>query len=319
MTDKPKDIEPARDVARLVEIMAALRTPVTGCPWDLAQTFATIAPYTVEEAYEVADAIERNDLVDLKEELGDLLLQVVYHARLAEEQGAFDFGGVVLGITAKMIRRHPHVFGNERGASAEAVKATWERIKAEEKAERAAERARMTSHPGEMDRGAATPGHAPSASTVLKDVPRTLPALSRAAKLQDKAAAVGFDWPSLAPVFDKVREEIAELEEVALVVDPRGDGPPARVGETTDASGEAAKRISRIEEELGDLLFVMANVGRHLGIDPENALRRANTKFERRFASIEAKLATRGKTPAESDLAEMDALWDETKRDERGV
>lgn len=308
MTDEQRDLKPARDVERLVEIMAALRTPVTGCPWDLAQSFATIAPYTVEEAYEVADAIERHDLVDLKEELGDLLLQVVYHARLAEEEGAFSFGDVVLGITAKMIRRHPHVFGTERGASAEAVKETWERIKAEEKAERAAERARL-----------ASPSDPSVASDILKDVPRTLPALSRAAKLQDKAAAVGFDWPSLVPVFDKVREEMAELEEVALSADPRGEGSGARIGEITETSTDAVTRISRIEEELGDLLFVMANVGRHLGIDPENALRRANAKFTRRFTSIEAKLAARGKTPAESDLAEMDALWDETKREERGA
>lgn len=319
MADERQNIEPAREVARLVEIMAALRTPVTGCPWDLAQSFATIAPYTIEEAYEVADAIERHDLVDLKEELGDLLLQVVYHARLAEEDGAFDFGDVVLGITRKMIRRHPHVFGNERGASAEAVKATWERIKAEEKAERAAERARVA-RPTEKTSGKPLAGGSvPDASAVLKDVPRTLPALSRAAKLQDRAAGVGFDWPSLAPVFDKVREEVAELEEVALTVDPRGSRAPARVGEVTDAAGDTARRVSRIEEELGDLLFVMANVGRHIGIDPENALRRANAKFERRFASIEAKLAARGKAPADSDLAEMDALWDETKREERGT
>jgi len=317
MSDEKHDIEPARDVARLVEIMAALRTPVTGCPWDLAQSFETIAPYTVEEAYEVADAIERRDLVDLKEELGDLLLQVVYHARLAEEDGAFDFGDVVMGITAKMIRRHPHVFGDERGASAEAVKATWERIKAEEKAARAAERARAAQRNATAREPAGTTT-GPPVSRLLKDVPKPLPALSRAAKLQDKAAAVGFDWPSLAPVFEKVREEMAELEEVALVADPRGAGP-ARIGEATDAEGGAAKRASRIEEELGDLLFVMANVGRHLGIDPENALRRANAKFERRFASIETKLAARGKTPAQSDLAEMDALWEETKREERGM
>lgn len=316
MSDKRPEIEPARDIARLVEIMAALRTPVTGCPWDLAQSFETISPYTVEEAYEVADAIERRDLIDLKEELGDLLLQVVYHARLAEEEAAFDFGDVVLGITRKMIRRHPHVFGDERGADAEAVKRTWARIKAEEKAERATERARLAAASVSAKNGGAIAGAGPS-STVLKDVPKPLPALSRAAKLQDKAAAVGFDWPSLAPVFEKVREEMAELEEVALDADPRGRGGSARVGETTEGKDDAAQRVSRIEEELGDLLFVMANVGRHLGIDPENALRRANAKFERRFAGVEAKLADRGKTPAESDLAEMDGLWDEIKREER--
>ena len=317
MTDDQRPIEPDRDVARLVEIMAELRTPVTGCPWDLAQSFETIAPYTVEEAYEVADAIERRDLVDLKEELGDLLLQVVYHARLAEEDGAFDFGDVVVGITAKMIRRHPHVFGNERGASAEDVKETWQRIKAEEKATRAAERARQMEMAGKRSGRSAAPMQPPSPSQVLKDVPRPLPALSRAAKLQDKAATVGFDWPSLAPVFDKVREEMAELEDVALAADPRGEPQAARIGETTDIDGDAAGRVSRIEEELGDLLFVLANVGRHLGIDPENALRRTNAKFERRFGFVEARLAERGKSPSESDLAEMDDLWNEAKRHER--
>jgi ATP diphosphatase len=320
MSDERQEMRPARDLARLVEIMAALRTPVTGCPWDLAQSFATIAPYTIEEAYEVADAIERHDLADLKEELGDLLLQVVYHARLAEEAGAFDLGDVVLAITAKMIRRHPHVFGDERGASAEAVKVNWERIKAAEKAERAAERARLASRrPAPSEINATRVADGTPSSQVLRDVPKPLPALTRAAKLQDKAAAVGFDWPSLAPVFDKVREEMAELEEVAVAADPRRENSGRRIGETTDADGATQAQILRIEEELGDLLFVMANVARHLGIDPENALRRANAKFERRFAAIESKLATRGRTPAESDLAEMDALWDEAKREERNA
>ncbi|MEZ5819066.1 MAG: nucleoside triphosphate pyrophosphohydrolase [Hyphomicrobiaceae bacterium] len=303
-------MKPARDIARLVEIMAALRTPVTGCPWDLAQSFATIAPYTIEEAYEVADAIERHDLADLKEELGDLLLQVVYHARLAEEDGAFALGDVIEGITRKMIRRHPHVFGNERGTTAEAVKANWDRIKAEEKAERAAERDRLArARDGAQTQATFAP------PSVLRGVPKPLPALTRAAKLQDKAAAVGFDWPSLGPVFEKVREELGELEGIALAADPRG----ARHGELTrDAENrEAARDIAHIEEELGDLLFVLANVGRHLGIDPENALRRANAKFERRFSGIERKLAARGKKPEDSDLAEMDALWDEIKREER--
>jgi len=300
MSDERQPMTPARDIARLVEIMAALRTPVTGCPWDLDQSFATIAPYTIEEAYEVADAIDRGDLVDLKEELGDLLLQVVYHARLAEEVGAFDLGDVVLGITRKMIRRHPHVFGNERGATAAEAKASWERIKAEEKAEKAAERER-------------TPPSAPAASaagdagtSILGGVPTALPALTRAVKLQDKAAAVGFDWPSLEPVFDKMREELGELAEVALAADPRGAG--GQVAEPDHA---------RVEEEYGDLLFVMANVARHLKIDPEHALRRANSKFMERFGRVEAKLAARGKTPADSDLAEMDALWTEAKHDER--
>lgn len=315
MTEKPAAMVPDRDISRLVEIMAALRAPATGCPWDLVQTFATIAPYTVEEAYEVADAIDRGDAIDLREELGDLLLQVVYHARLAEEAGLFDLGDVVQGITAKMIRRHPHVFADARGATVGEATAAWERIKAEERAEKAAERARAAG-PG--------PAFAPAASgrpidtgqvletgagpkSVLAGVPTALPALTRAVKLQDKAAAVGFDWPSLAPVFDKMREELVELEEVAVQADPRS---PAE-------DGVPGPDVARIEEEYGDLLFVMANVARHLGIDPEHALRRANSKFAGRFAKVEVKLALRGRTPAESDLAEMDALWDEAKREER--
>lgn len=316
MTDRRPSIEPSRDVARLVEIMAALRTPVTGCPWDLEQSFATIVPYTIEEAYEVGDAIERGDLADLRDELGDLLLQVVYHARLGEEVGAFDFGDVVQGITRKMIRRHPHVFGDERGATSEQAKASWARIKAEEKAEKAAERARMAQQPPMSGIGAsrdqeASAGQLAPPSSVLADVPIGLPALSRAVKLQDKAAAVCFDWPSLAPVFDKMREEMAELEEVALKADPRG---------AAVESGPDAARLDmvRVEEEFGDLLFVMANVARHLRIDPEHALRRANAKFVRRFGAVEAKLAERGTSPAKSTLAEMDALWDEAKREERG-
>ncbi|MBS0244525.1 MAG: nucleoside triphosphate pyrophosphohydrolase [Proteobacteria bacterium] len=303
-------MRPARDIARLVEIMAALRTPVTGCPWDLEQSFKTIAPYTIEEAFEVSDAIERGDLLDLREELGDLLLQVVYHARLAEEEEAFDFGDVVLGITKKMIRRHPHVFGRNRGATSEQAKATWEEIKAAERAEKAAERARI---------GQAAPDR--PVHSVLANIPANQPALTRAVKLQDRAARVGFDWPSLGPVFDKVREEIAELEEVALPADPRLERhrergaaaplPTAGQGETSGADK------TRIEEELGDLLFVVANVARHLDIDPEHALRRANAKFTRRFETIEAKLALIGKTPSESNLAEMDALWNEAKRDEK--
>jgi nucleoside triphosphate diphosphatase len=291
---------PARDIARLVEIMAALRTPVTGCPWDLEQTFATIAPFTIEEAYEVADAIDRGDLIDLKEELGDLLLQVVYHARLAEEAGAFELGDVVQGITRKMIRRHPHVFGDQRGATSAEAKASWERIKAEEKAEKAAERERSPN-------GARIASmELPAGGSVLDGVPTALPALTRAVKLQDKAATVGFDWPSLAPVFDKMREELGELAEVAVAADPRATA--GRVAEPD---------LARIEEEYGDLLFVMANVARHLKIDPEHALRRANSKFMERFGRVEAKLAARGKTPADSDLVEMDALWTEAKQDER--
>ncbi len=265
---------PSKDIARLIEIMAALRNPDGGCPWDLEQTFATIAPYTVEEAYEVADAIARGDLVGLKDELGDLLLQVVYHARMAEERGAFAFADVVEAITAKMIRRHPHVFGTAQERAAGAAPGFWDRAKA---AERTAD----------TDAG------------LLDDVPVALPALTRAIKLQNKAAKVGFDWPSLTPVLAKLTEELAEFEEavVAHGALPKG----------SDADRQA------IEEEFGDLLFVVANVARHLKIDPESALRAANEKFIRRFRYIEARLGEQGRSPAQSDLAEMDALWDAAK------
>ena len=291
-------IKPSRDIAKLVDIMAALRTPETGCPWDLEQSFESIAPYTIEEAYEVADAIARNDLVDLKDELGDLLLQVVYHARLAEEQGAFSFGDVVEAITRKMIRRHPHVFGEGAARDGAAVKATWDKIKAEERAEKAAER--TAAAPSSRLQREGMP-------SILADISVALPALTRAIKLQDKAAKVGFDWPNLAPVFAKLKEEIAEFEEVACHADPRAPG--ARL---IGSEAEAA-----IKEEFGDMLFVMANVARHLKLDPEGALRDANQKFVRRFAHIEAGLAERGKTPAQSSLAEMDALWDEAKAREK--
>ncbi len=282
-------IEPARDIARLIDIMTALRTPVTGCPWDLEQTFATIAPYTIEEAYEVADAIQRGDLADLRDELGDLLLQVVYHARLAEEQSAFDFGDVVMGVTAKMIRRHPHVFGDATAKSAGAVKGLWDQIKAQERAAK------------------------PQASAgVLTDVPVALPALTRAIKLQHKAAKVGFDWPSLAPVFDKMREELAELEHELRISAPSG-----RLSEGQSEGASKGSSDAAVKEEFGDLLFVMANVARHLKIDPEDALRAANEKFTRRFAHIEARLAEQGRHPAQSTLNEMDALWDEAKALER--
>ncbi len=289
-----KGMTPGRDVGRLVEIMAELRTPVTGCPWDLEQTFESIIPYTIEETHEVADAIERRDFVDLKEELGDLLLQVVYHAQLAQEAGHFDFGDVVHGITRKMIRRHPHVFGDGVAPSADEAKASWERIKQEEKAERLAERlAAESSADGEPSAEAKTAG-------LLASVPMALPALSRALKLQDKAASVGFDWPSLAPVFEKVREEIGELEEAVQA----------------PAGSDTEQRRRRIADELGDLLFVLANVARHLDIDAETALRGTNAKFVRRFGAIEARLAEAGRTPAESDLAEMDRLWNEAKAGE---
>jgi len=271
---------PSKDIARLIEIMAALRNPQTGCPWDLQQTFETIAPYTIEEAYEVADAIARGDLAHLKDELGDLLLQVVYHARMAEERGAFAFGDVVEAITAKMIRRHPHVFGSEQERSAGAAPGFWDRAKAEEKK-------------AEEERGTEMP-----AAGVLDDVPVALPALTRAIKLQNKAAKVGFDWPSLAPVFAKLHEEIGELE--------------GAIAETKDKADRKA-----IEEEFGDLLFVVANVARHLKLDPEAALRGANEKFIRRFRYIEQKLAEDGRAPAQSNLAEMDLLWDEAKAAER--
>lgn len=292
------DVAGKKSIADLIAVMAALRTPGTGCAWDLAQDFASIAPYTIEEAYEVADAIARHDLVDLEEELGDLLLQVVYHARMAEEAGAFDFADVTDGVTRKMLRRHPHVFGTPDERAAGLQKGMWERIKAEERAEKAAAK--------EQAKVAASDRPQPSNGRLLEDIPLALPALTRAVKLQTKAARVGFDWPNLKPVFEKMREELAELEEVALPVDPRGDGGEPR-----------QQAVERVTEEFGDLLFVMANVARHLNIDPEAALRGANEKFTRRFGHIEDRLAERGKTPDLSDLAEMDALWDEAKARER--
>lgn len=294
MTNPPPN---RKTISDLLDVMAALRTPGTGCPWDIDQTFETIAPYTLEEAFEVADAIERGDLVDLKEELGDLLLQVVYHARIAQESGEFDFADVADGITRKMVRRHPHVFGTDAERAAGPQKGSWDRIKAEEKFEKASAKAARG--------GEAAPAEGQS---VLSDVPVGLPALSRAVKLQEKAAKVGFDWPSLGPVFDKMREELAELEEVALALDPRGEGV-----DETKANG----CDEQIKEEFGDLLFVMANVARHLKLDPESALRAANEKFRRRFSYIEARLAEDERVPADSDLAEMDALWDEAKELER--
>jgi nucleoside triphosphate diphosphatase len=259
----------SRDIPRLIEIMAALRTPRTGCPWDLEQNFATIAPYTIEEAYEVADAIAHGDLADLKEELGDLLLQVVFHARLAEEQGAFDFGDVVKGITDKLIRRHPHVFGEMRGLSAKEVKALWAKIKEEERV-------------GRVVKG------------LLCDVPIAIPGLTRAVKLQDRAASIGFDWDDVRLVLAKIREETDEIE---AALEGKDD--------------LAAK------EEIGDLLFAAANLARHLDTDPEAVIRQANQKFERRFGHIEREIARRGATLEETSLPEMDALWDEAKQREK--
>jgi ATP diphosphatase len=262
---------PSRDIERLLGIMAALRTPKTGCPWDLAQNFSTIAPYTLEEAYEVADAIARANLADLKDELGDLLLQVVFHARMAEELGAFDFGDVVQAITEKLIRRHPHVFGDETLRTAQAVEGLWERIKAEEKA------ANKTNENG-----------------ALAGVPVALPALSRALKLQGKASKVGFDWNDPRAVLRKIREEADEIE-----------------------AELARAETHRAATEVGDILFAVVNLARHLQADPETVLRQTNLKFERRFAAIERALAARGKAPQDASLAEMDELWNEAKEAEQ--
>jgi ATP diphosphatase len=262
---------PSRDIGRLLEIMAALRTPKTGCPWDLEQNFATIVPYTLEEAYEVADAIARSNLADLEDELGDLLLQVVFHARMAEEQGAFDFGDVVEAITAKLIRRHPHVFGDARAKDPQAVKGLWEEIKAQEKAARGR----------------------PADGGTVAGVPIALPALTRALKLQAKASQVGFDWNDPRAVLRKIREEADEIE-AAL-----------------DADGADAAA------EVGDLLFAVVNLARHLHADPEAVLRQTNRKFERRFSSIERALSAQGKAPQDATLAEKDALWEEAKAREQ--
>jgi ATP diphosphatase len=273
-------MKPSRELASLLEIMAALRTPVTGCPWDLEQNFATIAPYTIEEAYEVADAIQRGDIADLRDELGDLLLQVVFHARMAEEAGHFDFGGVVEAITTKLIRRHPHVFGDIRDLSPAEVKALWGQIKAEEKRDRAAARGKE--------------GLVEPTAGALAGIPLALPALTRALKLQEKAGKVGFDWNDARAVLAKLREETEEIEEALAAGDEEG-----------------------VKGEVGDLLFVVANLARHLSVDPEAALRGANAKFERRFAHIETRLAEQGRAPPEASLAEMDALWNEAKQGER--
>jgi ATP diphosphatase len=257
-------------IERLLEIMRRLRDPDTGCPWDIEQTFDTIAPYTIEEAYEVADAIERKDWPELEGELGDLLLQTVYHTAMGEEDGTFSFQSVVRAISDKMVARHPHVFGEEsRDKSAEQQTRDWEAIKATERARK--------------KQGGALDGVAVG-----------LPALLRAYKLQNRAARVGFDWPSTDQVIDKIQEEAAELV-------------------------EARDELTHTEmtEEFGDLMFVMANLARHLNIEPEAALRAANAKFTRRFEGVEAKLKEMGKSPDQSDLAEMDALWNAVKIDER--
>ncbi|MES3028063.1 MAG: nucleoside triphosphate pyrophosphohydrolase [Pseudomonadota bacterium] len=263
----PSDEKP---IDRLIAIMARLRDPQTGCAWDLEQNFATIAPYTVEEAYEVADAIERGDLSDLREELGDLLLQVVFHSRMGEEQGAFAFDDVANAISEKMIRRHPHVFGPESQRTSAEQTHAWEVIKAQERTTKGKNK------------------------SLLDDVPTGLPALTRAVKLTARAARVGFDWPDVSFIFDKLREETAEL-----------------------AAEIEADNKAKMRDELGDILFVCANLARKLDIEPEDALRSTNAKFARRFQFIEAELAARGKTPADSDLAEMDVLWDAAKAAEK--
>jgi ATP diphosphatase len=261
------------DISRLLEIMAALRTPGTGCAWDLKQDFASIAPYTIEEAYEVADAIAREDLAGLREELGDLLLQVVFHARMAQEQGAFEFADVVESLIEKLLRRHPHVFGNSQDLTPSGVEALWERIKTQEREQK--------------------PGKSEGA---LAGIPVTLPALTRAFKLQAKAAKVGFDWNDPLAVLAKIREEADEIESELT---------------SGDRIGAAA--------EVGDLLFGVVNLARHLGTDPESALRGTIQKFERRFAVIERGLAQRGKTPQQATLADMDRLWNEAKVAERAA
>ncbi len=274
-------MKPSRDISGLIEIMQALRTPQTGCPWDLEQNFATIAPYTIEEAYEVADAIARGDLEDLRDELGDLLLQVVFHARMAQEQGAFEFADVVQSITEKMLRRHPHVFGDEEADRPDAVRGLWEDIKAKEKADKAKRQA---------ERGTTKP------ESALAGVPAALPALMRAQKLQSKAGRVGFDWNDPQAVLAKIREETDEIA-VALA---RGDRAAAG-------------------EEVGDLIFAAVNLARHLDCDAESAVRTTNQKFERRFGSIEAALARQGRGPTDATLQEMDDLWNAAKRDERSA
>ena len=276
--DDGDDRDLTRGIDRLLDVMARLRDPAGGCPWDLEQDFGTIAPYTIEEAYEVAEAIRQGDMVSLRDELGDLLLQVVFHAQMAREDGSFDFDAVARGISEKMIRRHPHVFAVEESdarLSAPAQTRAWE-------AQKAAER----------DANARAEGRTPS---VLDGVALALPALLRAEKLQKRAARVGFDWPDPAPVFDKVTEEVAELREAA----------------------SAAPSNSAVAEELGDLLFACVNLSRHLGVDPEAALRSANAKFTARFHHVETALAESGRSAGDVGLTELDRLWDDAKRAER--
>jgi ATP diphosphatase len=267
--------EDHHDIHTLLAIMARLRDPGSGCPWDIQQTFATIAPYTIEEAYEVADAIDRNDLHALKDELGDLLLQVVFHARMAEEQGSFAFGDVVAAISDKMIRRHPHVFAGESVEDAEAQTVAWEEQKRRERE---------------------SAGH--EDTSALAGIARGLPEWQRAVKLQKRAASVGFDWPDITPVIAKLHEEIEEVrEEFAAVAAEPGD----------------ANARDRLEEEIGDMLFVAANIARHAKVDVGAAMRRANLKFERRFRTMEALAESDGTTLAALPLEEQDRYWDRAK------
>ena len=275
MADREKDA-PAAALLNLLTLMAQLRDPGTGCPWDVQQDFASIAPYTIEEAYEVADAIARGDIADLRDELGDLLLQVVFHARIAEEAGHFDFTAVAAAISDKLVRRHPHVFGDQGKISAATQSASWESLKAAERAANAAAKGRPES--------------------VLDGVPLPFPALLRAYKLQRRAARVGFDWPELAPVAAKVEEEWAEL---TAEIDNAGDQ-------------------ARLTEEVGDLLFAVVNLARHLEIDPEAALRAGNAKFERRFRAVEDGFREKGRQMAAASLEDMEVLWNAAKASEKG-
>lgn len=271
-------MQPSRDIQTLLAIMVALRDPKTGCPWDVEQDFSTIAPYTLEEAYEVIDAIERDDMDDLREELGDLLLQVVFHSRISEEKGGFNFGHVVEAVTTKMIRRHPHVFGDEEARTAGMAKGSWNRIKQIEKDERIARRTALG-----LD--------SPEKKGFLDDVPDYVPALVSSLKYQQKAARVGFDWAEAAPILDKVAEEAQELREAMNNKDQ-----------------------AHIEEEYGDLLFAMVNLGRHLNLEPEMALRAANNKFKRRFHHIEDALNSNDSSLEAATLDEMEALWNKAKQ-----
>jgi ATP diphosphatase len=268
---------PSRDLSMLLAIMAALRDKENGCPWDVAQSFASIAPYTIEEAYEVAQAIAEGDMGDLREELGDLLLQVVFHAQMGREAGLFDFGDVVAAITEKLIRRHPHVFGEKRGAAIGEVNAAWDRIKQEEKGRKRVDASQR-----------------PARASLLDGIALALPALTRAEKLQARAARIGFDWTTPEPILAKLREEIAECE-AAL----------------------AAKDEDAVKDEIGDLIFTLANLARRVGVDPEEAVRGANRKFERRFRAMEESARETGREMGKMRLDELEALWVEAKRQER--